>query len=238
MKNTMGSLGTGQVTGFRAPTESWDPTTEMLLRKIGVRHHVSDPTSSESRVPFFSRSEPALLEDKAIVVMPRTQMDDLNYLGLKLSNEKASELIALDFDYLHEAGALGVLSVHSQNYGADGLMAHLTPPYVKRLQSHRRDVWAASGAEISDWWRVRERVRFQDGKLIGDKFSFEVKAPGQVKGVTFYVMHPGANMEPKKVVSVQAGSPVPKLVKLDAWRSALIFSEVLSAGSYAFALSF
>lgn len=238
MKNTIGSRDTLAVTGFRAPTESWDATTEKLLRQMGVRHHVADPASSETRVPFFSRSEPALGSDKAIVVMPRTQMDDLNYLGLKLSNEKASELIALDFDYLHEAGALGVLSVHSQNYGPDGLMAHLTPPYVKRLQAHRHDVWAASGAEIAQWWRDRERVQFQSGKLIGNQFTFVVQAPGPVTGITFIVTHPVADGVLTRVVASQAAMPMPQIEKLDAWRTALIFKNELPPGSYSYQLTF
>lgn len=238
MKNIMGSRATQDVTGFRAPTESWDATTEILLRQLGVRHHVADPASSEARLPFFSRSEPALLADQAIVVLPRTQMDDLNYLGLKLSTDKASELIGLDFDYLHEAGALGVLSVHSQNYGPQGLMTVLTPPYVKRLQAHRKDVWAASGAEIANWWRMRERVQFQDGKLMGDQFTFVVQAPGQVKGVTFMVTHASANTHVKQVLPVPSGLPQPELVKLDAWRSALVFNQSLPPGSYTYKLGF
>lgn len=238
MKNIMGSRATADVTGFRAPTESWDVTTEKLLRKLGIRHHVADPASSEMRMPFFSRSEPALGPDKAIVVLPRTQMDDLNYLGLKLTNDKASKLIALDFDYLHEAGALGVLSVHSQNYGPEGLMAYLTPPYVKRLQEHRLDVWAASGAEISDWWRERERVQFQSGKLIGNRMTFVVQAPGKVKGITFVVTHAVADGVLKRVQSLPATLPMPEIARLDAWRSALIFKDELPAGSYTYELSF
>jgi peptidoglycan/xylan/chitin deacetylase (PgdA/CDA1 family) len=238
MKNILGARATADVSGFRAPTESWDPTTEKLLRKLGVRHHVADPASSETRVPFFSRSEPTLGPDKAIVVLPRTQMDDLNYLGLKLSNEKASELIALDFDYLHEAGALGVLSVHSQNYGPEGLMAYLTPPYVKRLQEHRHDVWAVSGAEIAQWWRERERVQFQQGKLIGNRFTFVVQAPGKVKGITFMVTHAVADGGVKRVVPAQGGLPMPELTRVDPWRTALVFKDELPVGTYTYELAF
>jgi peptidoglycan/xylan/chitin deacetylase (PgdA/CDA1 family) len=238
MKNIMGTRATTAVTGFRAPTESWDTTTEKLLRQMGVLHHVADPASSESRVPFFSRSEPNLSADKAIVVMPRTQMDDLNYLGLKLTLEKASQLIMLDFDYLHEAGALGVLSVHSQNYGPDGLMTKLAPPYVKRLQAHRQDVWAASGEEIAAWWRARESIQFQSGRLIGDKFTFSVQPPGNVKGVSFVVTHPAKDVVVKKVNPDRASAPVPNVVRLDAYRSVLIFKGEIPTGSYTYGLEF
>ncbi|MDD2924258.1 polysaccharide deacetylase family protein, partial [Rhodoferax sp.] len=238
MKGIVGTRFLPAVTGFRAPTESWDVTTEKLLRQMGVRHHVADPASSEARVPFFSRSEPDLSTETAIVVIPRTQMDDLNYLGLKLSLDKASELIMLDFDYLHEAGALGVLSVHSQNYGPEGLMMHLTPPYIKRLQQHRQDVWSTSGDAIAQWWRERERVVFVPGPIIADQFTFTVQAPGQVKGVTFMVTHPAKDVAVKRVAPVSAGAPTPELVAVDAWRSALIFRNELKPGSYSYAVSF
>ena len=238
MREIVGTRGLPKITGFRAPTESWDQTTEKLLRKIGVRHHVTGPAASESRVPSFSRSEPALSTEEAIVILPRTQMDDLNYQGLKLSFAKASELLSLDFDYLHEAGALGVLSVHSQNYEPEGLMAKLTPPYLKRLQEHREDTWAASGEEIAAWWRARERVVFDPFKSPVSGFSFEVRAPGNVKGLTFFVTHPFIDKAPKSVRPTESGSPQPKLVRIDAYRSALIFKEALKAGRYAYSLEF
>ena len=238
MKGVMGVRFLPTVTGFRAPTESWDATTEKLLRQLGIHHHVADPGSSESRVPFFSMSEPDLDVEEAIVVMPRTQMDDLNYLGLKLDVDRASALIMLDFDYLHETGALGVLSVHSQNYGADGLMARLTPPYVKRLEKYRQDVWAASGQEIADWWRARARVAFQPGPLIGGRFTFAVLAPGQVKGLAMVVTHPAQDAIVKRVVAASEGIPVPELVHLDSWRSILIFRNELKIGSYSYFLEF
>ena len=238
MRETIGTRALSKVTGFRAPTESWDQTTEKLLRKIGIRHHVTNPAASESRVPSFSRSEPELSTEEAIVILPRTQMDDLNYQGLKLSFEKASELLSLDFDYLHEAGALGVFSVHSQNYAPDGLMAKLTPPYLKRLQAHREDTWAASGEEIAAWWRARERVIFDPFKSTASSFSFEVRDPGNVKGLTFFVTHPAKDREPKSVKPTLAGSPQPQLVRIDAYRSALIFKNTLTTGHYAYSLEF
>ena len=238
MKNIVGSRNLPKVSGFRAPTESWDETTEKILRKSGVRHHVADPASTESRVPVFSRSEPNLSTEDAIVVLPRTQMDDLNYQGLKLSTEKASLLLALDFDYLHEAGALGVLSVHSQNYAEGGLMAQLTPAYIKRLQEYREVVWAASGEEIETWWRHRERVVQDPLKSLATQLSFEVRAPGNVKGIKFYITHPSADVAPKSIVASRPNLPKPELKRVDAYRSALVFKEALPIGSYQYQLTF
>jgi peptidoglycan/xylan/chitin deacetylase (PgdA/CDA1 family) len=238
MQNIVGSRNLSKITGFRAPTESWDETTEQLLRKIGIRHHVANPASAEVRVPVFSRSEPALGTEDAIVVLPRTQMDDLNYQGMKLSTEEASALLALDFDYLHEAGALGVLSVHSQNYAVDGLMAKLAPAYIKRLQEHREDVWSASGGEIEAWWRARERVLHFPYKSNANKLTFEVRAPGNVRGVKFFVTHGSADIGPKTITALKPGSPVAELKRIDAFKSAIVFKEVLQTGKYEYTLTY
>lgn len=238
MKRIMGSRAQVRVTGFRAPTESWDATTEKLLRKMGVLHHVVDPSAGEGRVPYFSQSDPGFGTEEAIVVLPRTQMDDLNYLSRRLTIEKASQLIALDFDYLFEAGALGVLSVHSQNYGQDGLMAKLTPPYIKRLNEHRKDVWVASGGDIAEWWRARARVIYQPAKGAANAFSFEVKAPANVKGMTFFVTHPSIDKPLKTVVPTSTGAPMPEVRRLDAYRTALVFKQELKVGQYAYHLEF
>ncbi|MFZ4479374.1 MAG: polysaccharide deacetylase family protein [Rhodoferax sp.] len=238
MQDTVGSRALPMVTGFRAPTESWDSNTEKVLRKLGVRHNVTGPSASEGRLPFFSESEPGLKPADAIVGLPRTQMDDLNFLGLRVSAAKAAELIMMDFDYSREAGALSVLSVHSQNYAAGDLMTKIAPPYIKKLQQHRDSVWTASGREIADWWQARERVAFKPVKGASNRLAFEVRDPGKVKGVTFLVTHPAIDAAPRSITAVSANAPLPELKRIDAYRSALIFRQELNAGSYAYTLNF
>jgi hypothetical protein len=139
---------------------------------------------------------------------------------------------------LHEAGALGVLSVHSQNYGPEGLMAQLTPPYIKRLQEHHTDVWTVSGEEIAAWWRARERVVSDPYKGTVNSFSFDVRAPGKVKGVKFFISHPAANLKLKSVKPTSPNAPQPELKAIDAFRSAIIFPMELKVGHYAYSFEF
>ncbi len=238
MQDIVGARALPKVTGFRAPTESWDETTEKLLRKIGIRHHVVGPSASDDRLPFFSKSEPGVGPEDALVVLPRTQMDDLNYQRLKLDLPEASRLITLDFDYLLESGALGVLSVHSQNYAPDGLMAKLTPPYIKRLQEHRNDIYVGSGTDIETWWRARERVIHTPGKHASTNLIFDVRSPENVKGVTFFVTHSVAEGVLKGVKPSRADLPQPEIARIDAYRSAIIFRQELQAGRYDYSLEF
>ena len=238
MQDIVGVRALPKVTGFRAPTESWDETTEKLLRKMGIRHHVVGPNATEDRMPFFSKSETGVGSEDALVVLPRTQMDDLNYQRLKLDLTQASALITLDFDYLLESGALGVLSVHSQNYAADGMMAKLTPPYIKRLQEHRNDIFVGSGTDIELWWRARERVMHTPGKQAAISLIFDVRYPGNVKGVTFFVTHSVAEGVLKGIKANRADLPQPEVARLDPYRSAIIFRQELKTGRYDYSLEF
>lgn len=238
MKDTVGTRLLPKVTGFRAPTESWDSNTEKTLRKLGVRHNVTGPNGSEGRLPFFSDSEPGLKAEDAIVRLPRTQLDDLNILGLRVSADKASELILLDLDYLREAGALGVFSIHSQNYQDGDLMGKITVPYLKKLQQHRDEVWTAPGNEIAEWWRSRDRVAYKVDNGNSKRLAFEVRAPGAAKGLTFFVTHPAMNVSPRSITADNPNSPLPELKRVDAYRSALVFRQELKAGDYAYSLEF
>jgi hypothetical protein len=157
---------------------------------------------------------------------------------MNLSIAEASELITRDFDYLNESGALGVLSVHSQNYAADGLMAKLTPPYIKRLQQHREDIFVASGEEIEAWWRARDRVTQKVEKGPATKLVFDVRSPGKVKGVTFFVTHAVAEGVLKGVRPGRPDAPQPEVKRIDAYRSAIIFRQELQAGRYDYSLEF
>lgn len=238
MQDIVGVRGLPKVTGFRAPTESWDETTEKLLRKIGIRHHVVGPSASEDRLPFFSKSEPGVGPEDALVVLPRTQMDDLNYQRLNLALPEASALITLDFDYLFESGALGVLSVHSQNYALDGLMSKLTPPYIKRLQEHRNDIFVGSGSDIEAWWRARERVLHTPGRHASTSLIFDVRSPGNVKGLTFFVTHSVAEGLLRRIKANLPDLPQPDIARIDAYRSAIIFRQELKPGRYDYSLGF
>ncbi|MEI7761812.1 MAG: polysaccharide deacetylase family protein [Comamonadaceae bacterium] len=238
MRDTVGTRALTAVTGFRAPTESWDANTEKILRRLGVRYNVTGPSASEGRLPFFSESEPGLGAEEVMIGLPRTQMDDLNYLGLRLNAALAEELILLDFDYVREAGALGVLSVHSQNYEVGELMTKITPPYLKRLQQYRDGIWTASGHEIADWWRIRDRVAYRPVKGGGRSLAFDVRSPGNVKGITFFVTHHAMDMPPKSIKAIEGSLPIPELKRVDAYHSALIFRQELKAGHYAYSLEF
>lgn len=238
MTGSVGDALTSQVTGFRAPTESYDATTERILRKNGISHHVTHPSASEARLPYFSDAESNIGTDERIVGLPRTQGDDLNYQALKLPNPVVESMMLAEADMLFEMGALGVMSVHSQNYGDDGLMAYAMPPYLRRLAERRATAWVATGKEIATWWHARERVLLKDttaGK--SPTLHFSVRTPGDIRGLTFMVTHPSREQVLKAISPLGSAIPAHKIKRIDDYRSAVIF-ERLDVGDYNFELQF
>lgn len=235
MRGIVGDSALAGITGFRAPTESFDATTDRVLRQHGLRYNVSDPQVTEARLPFFSSAEPALGPEQAIVVLPRTQQDDLNYRASKFPLALTQRMILKEFDYVLEMGALGLLSVHSQNYAPDGLMTKLMPAYLERVQENRQKVWITSGAEIADWWRARESVALKSPSP--NSQSFEFSTPRPVRGLTIVVTHPYAGQGPKEIRPLAPNYPKPRLKQIDAFRSAAIFDRT-EAGHYAYQVLF
>jgi peptidoglycan/xylan/chitin deacetylase (PgdA/CDA1 family) len=167
MKSEMKSIIGDSVdaVGFRAPFEQYERTTERLLHSEGFKHHAADPNRTDARLPFFSESgskSPA----RALVVLPRTQHDDVSLLQDMQSDkdkdkDKLFATLAFDFHLARDMGAMGLLSIHSQNFAEDAVLAAVMPDLLKEVAEHRQQVWIASSNDIADWWRERERIRFK-----------------------------------------------------------------------------
>lgn len=215
-----------EVTGFRAPTESYDGTTESLLRKHGLLHHAADESAGEDRLPFFSVSERGIPHDKALVVLPRTQLDDINFRDLKFTPAQVNSNLAYYLDLTVRSGAFGLLSVHSQNYVAGGLMMVTMGEFIKKVATYRDRLWVARGDEITAWWRQREGVQVEQAlqsKVL--RVSLRSESPVPVHGLTVFVTLPYKNA-PVQIAPVSSGGKV-RVKSIDPFRVALIFDSVL-----------
>lgn len=240
MKSDMqGILGdTRSLVGFRAPTEEYDKTTEGLLLKMGMRHHTADPNRSNRRLPLFSdvsQDQP----DQALVVLPRTQRDDINLIrdGLLHGTDSASlskELID-DFNLSSEMGGLGLLSIHTQNFAPAAPLPLAMPAYLSHVQRRRGKVWVSYANKIADWWRDRERLEYavsgNSGKL---ELNVTIKGKEAINGVSLVITNPQANATPK-IQPLKANAPMPQVQALDSLRTALVFSS-LPPGDYGYSV--
>lgn len=225
---------TDTVTGFRAPTESYDATTEALLRKHGILHHAADPNSYEDRLPSFSKSERNVASSQAIVVLPRTQLDDLNFQKQLYSADRIDAELAFDLDLAIRGGAFSLLSVHSQNYVEGGYMRKSMANYMTRVAAAKDRLWVTRGDQIAAWWRKRELVKIKITPQNNDLLlQISVPQPDGIEGLTVIASLP-AN---EALTSLTTTAVKPTIKNLDQFRSALIFDK-LGAGEFEYLIKF
>ena len=215
-----------EATGFRAPTESYDKTTERLLRKHGILHHAADESAIEDRLPFFSVSEPDVSPQQALIVLPRTQLDDVSFKKLKFTPEQVTFNLNYDLDLTVRSGGFGLLSVHTQNYLEGGLMFVTMGDYVRKVASYKDRLWVARGDEITAWWRKREAVHLEQ-RFVKNSLHVALQNTAPVQGLTVLVTLPHKDAA-VRVSAATSGAPV-KIKPLDSFRAALVF-DTLPAG--------
>ncbi len=224
------------LSGFRAPLESYDSTTETLLQKAGIRYHVTDPSRTEARLPVFARLA-EVVTDNALVILPRTQRDDINMSKDKFSVEQTAQALIDDLDLSQSMGALGLLSVHSQNYASDSVLTQAMPAYLTHLKRHRDHFWLASAGQVADWWRERERFKLSV-KLRGRVLDFDLSITGNsaLSGASLIVILPTKGVLPT-VQGLKVGMPKASVQKIDDYRAVIVF-DTLHPGNYAYQASF
>ncbi len=238
MKTEMSSVvpDISRMTGFRAPVEGYDATTELLLQKAGIRHHTADPARTDGRLPILVKQEGVATED-ALVVLPRTQRDDINLIKQNLSVEQTQTELIEDFDLAVDTGALGLLSVHSQNFGPESALTKAMPGFLEHLKTRRAQIWLASAGQVADWWRDRERFKLSSGNS-GRRVEFNVTITGKtpLNGATVIAMLPQKGFLPE-VESLKIGMPKPVVSKIDNYRASIVFGS-LPPGNYAYQMTF
>ena len=216
-----------EATGFRAPTESYEANTEILLRKHGFLHHAVDQGANDDRLPFFSGAEPGVPPEQALVVLPRTQLDDVSFAAMKLTPEQVNTILNHDLDLTVRSGAFGLLSVHSQNYVEGGLMLRSMGDYIRTVARYRDRLWVARGDEITRWWRQREAVQVQQQwSPRGLEVSVKNNHTEPLAGLTVFVTLPGKNAA-LRVTGLPKATAV-RIQVVDAFRTALVFDSLPS----------
>lgn len=224
------------IVGFRAPGESYDARTEEVLQAVGLQYHAVDPNRTDARLPLFAKANKATLA-KDIVVLPRTQRDDV--VHLQRGEVALNEVIGVmkgDLAMMVEEGALGMLSVHSRNFTRDSVMSQAVPAYLLALAELRPRVWLATAGEVADWWRKRENVKVALN-VLGKRYELEVSNLGDasVEGITAIVYHPKAlsvSVAPTKAFMAEA-----TVRRVDDFSSLVVFGPI-GNGHHAYTLVF
>ena len=239
MKKQMQSVipDTRRMVGFRAPTEGYDATTEQILHQLGLGYHVADPNRTEGRLPLFAKIDGTTTAND-LVVLPRTQRDDINFNQENLGVEQTTQAMIQDAELLLENGGLGILSVHSQNFAADSLLARAFPGFLLYLKQNQQQFWLASPRQVVDWWRARENVKMS-AEFDGVRMALNISVVGNdpIQGVTFIAILPRKGIVPN-VKPLKVGGLKPQSVQLlDPYRAAISF-DTLKPGHYSYQVTF
>lgn len=221
--------------GFRAPMEGYDETTEALLAESGYSHHLADPHRDDARLPLFAAKTGVAAQ---LVVLPRTQRDDINLLSEGHIEAPQLQQRMIDELTLTEAqGALGILSVHTQNFGASSPLSHAMTGYMDKLASRRETLWLASSDQVATWWRARDRVRVVTHNL-GVRTEVNVSvSPGEpIAGVSLVLMLPQKSVTPT-FRGAKTGMPTAEASLIDPYRVSLRFAQ-LPPGDYNYQVTF
>jgi peptidoglycan/xylan/chitin deacetylase (PgdA/CDA1 family) len=225
-----------RITGFRAPTEGYTETTERFLQKYGIRHHAVDPQRTEGRLPELVKQEGVDVAD-ALILLPRTQRDDINLANQNLNVEQTTKALIDDFDLAIQTGALGWLSVHSQNFKPNDVLFKAMPNFLAHIKKNRQPIWLTTAGQVADWWRDRDRFKLSS-KHLGQRLEFNVTITGKkpVSGASMIVMLPQKGVLPM-VRALKIGLKEPKVSRIDDYRAAVVF-DTLEPGNYAYQVTF
>ena len=235
MRSILGDIS--NLTGFRAPTESYDKTTEDLLVKKGIRYHAADPNRTNARLPLFYPDTKGASQ-QALVVLPRTQLDDINLIKNGQNDKDAiTEALINDFNQVLQTGALGWLSIHTQHFGEDSPLAAAMPEFLVHVNKHRDKVWVAPANKVAEWWRARERLTY---KVAGTqaRLALDVTIHGSkpIPGASLIIANPIANAQ-VQLRPLKSNTVLPSIQAIDEFRTALVFSG-MRPGSYAYSVTF
>ena len=209
-----------RATGFRAPLEQYDATTEALLRARGLRHHAASPSARDDVLPGFSSAEPGMPTDDALVVLPRTWLDDINLFSGGLPRAIPAEKVLLaSLDDTVAMRGFGLLSLHTQNFYAGSALERATPVLLKHAARHGTAVWTAPGEAIAKWWRDRAAVDVDVQERAGE-LVVRLTARRPVQRLRLVLMPPGD--APPRL----AGAGTARLEKLDAYRWAIVLGRL------------
>jgi hypothetical protein len=169
--------------------------------------------------------------------LPRTQYDDVNFKRLQYLPAGVDLILENDLDLTVMSGALGLLSVHTQNYVENGLMYVTMGSYMNKVAAYKDKLWVARGDQIAEWWRQREYVNIKSvAEGVDIRLQVEVSGSGNYSGITALVTNPVKSRTP--LVLMPDGRAAKVVVKkVDPYRTAIIF-DLLPAGSSSYLIRF
>lgn len=237
MRNEMRTAGVAMApdAGFHAPMESYDKTTEKLLRENGFGHYVSFMDGTDARLPFLAPANGGTANASArpTVVLPRTQNgpEDAMETG---EPEEGLKLFMGELELAQKMGGLSIIRLSQQGFLTKEQLAQITD----HLKAQQKTMWMATAGQVADWWRERERVSIKlEPNPIAPLLTVTVNgATPLAQAVSVHVNLPVSGGVLRLVPNGHAVNSI-KTAALDAWRTAVQLKD-LAPGTYRWHLYF
>lgn len=221
--------------GFRPPYELADKVVEGLLSQKGFGHILATG-DTDTMLPAISTESPDDFQ-KGLLVIPRTQPDDMNFKDEGYSEKRMAREMKEGFDLARELGGLGVLSVHTQNFDPDSPVAKAMLEFFVHIKAHGSQTWIAPSGTIERWWRNRSLLKAQ---FVGDARKMRVEVtvakPGLHWAAALVVSNPVKGVAPT-VSPVGTGMPLVQVQRVDDYQTAIVF-DAPAPGTYRYDLTF
>lgn len=216
--------------GFRAPMDSYDQTTQDLLKKGNYGHLLATFDSSEARLPYFANERVATGSvggSKPLVVLPRTQNGPEDSVD-NCTPERGIKPFLNELDLAEKMGGLSVVSMSSKSE----LTGEQTAEIFKYLRDRRDRMWLTTSGQVADWWRERARV--------AARLEWGTDAPRLNLSIT---AGPALSRAPAVLVNLpEMGSVLrlvprgryeaaPRILNVDSWRASVVL-DGLAPGIY------
>jgi hypothetical protein len=218
--------------GFHAPMEQYDKTTEKLLKERSFGHYVSSMDASETGLPFFAPGG-AGIEKSAnrLVVLPRTLggPEDEDRNETKRIKEFLNEL-----GLVNQMAGLAVVRIPNQSALGEAELGE----FFGHLKTLSNGMWMATGGQVSEWWRERDRVSVNlESNALAPLLKVTISGDKPLRqAVTVWVNLPESRAA-VRLVSRNGYAKLPKVVRIDDWRNAVVL-DGFAAGEYQWYLYF
>lgn len=215
-------------TGFRAPMESYDKTTEKLVKDRRFGHFVAFMDATDARLPFVApRGGEADPGASSLVVLPRTQTGPEEWMEEGDPDEGLQSFLDA-LDLADKMSGFSFVSIPNQNLMTSEQLAVL----FKHLKARNEHMWLGTASQIAQWWRERSVLSARLEAAIGGTVLVVNHGGSEplARPATVWVNLPesGGTL---RLVDSKGSQKLPKTVAIDAWRAAVVL-EGLAPGEY------
>ena len=212
--------------GFRAPMESYDKTTEKLVKDRKFGHFIAFMDATDARLPFVAPgdADPA---GSSLVVLPRTLTGPEEWMEEGDADEGLQFFLEA-LDLANKMSGFSFVSVPNQSLMTSEQLAVL----FKHMKDRNQHIWLGTASQIAQWWRERATLSARleaatSGTVLVVNHS-GLKPLSRSATVWVNLPESGGTL---RLVDSKGSQKSPKTVAIDAWRSSVVL-EGLTPGEH------